>query len=333
MRRADRAHDVGDDVHRPPLHRAVEELAELAVGLVGRHPVVVRPRLLLRLRADEGQVLDAGDVVRVGAVEVAAGQLLLVERDEDARRDGDGRQPLLLLLRAVAPDDAVGLAEAARTPRPRRGGAGWRKGLCRRRPRWRCSWRSPPRGDDDRIRTHAKDPYHNRRMSEPGPPLSLRLLGLYPKKAGSAAVGVAARAPLPRSLREPLLGRFAASYGVDLAEAEKPLRRVRLLPRLLHPAAEAGPPPAGPGRSRRTQLAGRRRAHRLGPRRGRDAHPGQGAPVPPRRAPRGRSARRAVRGRAPTRRSTSRRRTTTGSTSRARAASSPSGASRESSGP
>ncbi|MBI5446959.1 MAG: phosphatidylserine decarboxylase [Deltaproteobacteria bacterium] len=60
-------------------------------------------------------------------------------------------------------------------------------------------------------------------MTEPGPPVSLRLLGLYPKKAGSAAVGVAARALLPRAFRAPLLGRFAASYGVDLAEAEKTL--------------------------------------------------------------------------------------------------------------
>jgi phosphatidylserine decarboxylase len=60
-------------------------------------------------------------------------------------------------------------------------------------------------------------------MPDPAPPLSLRLLGLYPKKAGSAAVGVLARARLARSLREPLLGRFAASYGVDLAEAERPL--------------------------------------------------------------------------------------------------------------
>ena len=60
-------------------------------------------------------------------------------------------------------------------------------------------------------------------MIEPGPPFSLRLLGLYPKKAGSAAIGVAARTRLPRALREPLLGRFAASYGVDLSEAEKPL--------------------------------------------------------------------------------------------------------------
>jgi phosphatidylserine decarboxylase len=60
-------------------------------------------------------------------------------------------------------------------------------------------------------------------MTEPGPPVSLRLLGLYPKKAGSAAVGAAARTRLPRSLREALLGRFAAAYGADLSEAEKPL--------------------------------------------------------------------------------------------------------------
>ncbi len=60
-------------------------------------------------------------------------------------------------------------------------------------------------------------------MTEPGAPLSLRLLGLYPKKAGSALVGVAAAASLPRSLRQPLLGRFAASYGVDLSEAGKPI--------------------------------------------------------------------------------------------------------------
>ena len=60
-------------------------------------------------------------------------------------------------------------------------------------------------------------------MPDPGPPFSLRLLGLYPKKGGSAAVGIAARARLPLPLRRPLLGRFAAAYRVDLSEAEKPL--------------------------------------------------------------------------------------------------------------
>ncbi|MDP1833237.1 MAG: archaetidylserine decarboxylase [Geothrix sp.] len=56
----------------------------------------------------------------------------------------------------------------------------------------------------------------------PGP-LSLRALGLYPKKAGSRLVGWAATRTLPASWREPLLGRFAGRYGINLAEAEYPL--------------------------------------------------------------------------------------------------------------
>jgi phosphatidylserine decarboxylase len=56
-----------------------------------------------------------------------------------------------------------------------------------------------------------------------GPPLSLRLLSLYPKKAGSAAVGALARMTLPVSLRSPLFGRFARAYGANLEEADRPL--------------------------------------------------------------------------------------------------------------
>jgi len=56
----------------------------------------------------------------------------------------------------------------------------------------------------------------------PGP-LSLRALGLYPKKLGSRIVGWAACRPLPASWRRPLLGRFAGHYGINLAEAEFPL--------------------------------------------------------------------------------------------------------------
>ncbi|HVO51646.1 MAG TPA: archaetidylserine decarboxylase [Thermoanaerobaculia bacterium] len=55
------------------------------------------------------------------------------------------------------------------------------------------------------------------------PPLSLALLRLYPKKAGSAAVGALARLTLPSGLRRPLLGRFAAAYGANLGEADRPL--------------------------------------------------------------------------------------------------------------
>lgn len=56
-----------------------------------------------------------------------------------------------------------------------------------------------------------------------GPPTSLRLLALYPKKLGSFAVGVGARMPLPKGMRAKLLGDFARKYGANLEEAEKPL--------------------------------------------------------------------------------------------------------------
>ncbi len=52
-------------------------------------------------------------------------------------------------------------------------------------------------------------------------PLSLQLLSLYPKKAGSAVAGALSRMTLPRALRAPVYGRFARAYGVDLEEADR----------------------------------------------------------------------------------------------------------------
>ncbi len=103
------AHDKRHDVHRAALVRAVEEAAELPVRLVRGHPVVRRPGLLLRRRADERQVLRAGHIVLGGPVEQAAGQFLLVELLEIARLERLGRQTLLLVFAAVAPVDPVRL--------------------------------------------------------------------------------------------------------------------------------------------------------------------------------------------------------------------------------
>ena len=82
----------------------------------------------------------------------------------------------------------------------------------------------------------------------PGP-LSLRLLGLYPKKVGSRLVGWAATCSLPQGWREPLLGRFAAHYNIRLDEAELQLADYPSLQALftrrlkpgLRPQAEALP--------------------------------------------------------------------------------------------
>jgi len=82
----------------------------------------------------------------------------------------------------------------------------------------------------------------------PGP-ISLRALGLYPKKLGSRVVGWAATRTLPASWRQPLLGRFAGHYGINLAEAEFPLAEYPSLQALftrrlkpgLRPQAAAAP--------------------------------------------------------------------------------------------
>jgi phosphatidylserine decarboxylase len=50
-----------------------------------------------------------------------------------------------------------------------------------------------------------------------------RLMRVYPKKAGSVAVGALARLRLPAGLRRPVLGRFAEAFGADPGEAEKDL--------------------------------------------------------------------------------------------------------------
>ena len=116
--RARRSHEVGHDVHRAALHRAVEQRAELGVRVLRAHPVVVRARGFFLPRADERQVLGARDVGRARAVEVAAGSLLGVQRDEDAVRDGLVGQALLLLEGAVAPVHAIWLGEARRVVDP-----------------------------------------------------------------------------------------------------------------------------------------------------------------------------------------------------------------------
>ena len=58
-------------------------------------------------------------------------------------------------------------------------------------------------------------------------PLPLRLLGLYPKKLGSSLVGLGANATIPPTLRRKLIGGFAARFGADVSEAEKPIEEYR----------------------------------------------------------------------------------------------------------
>jgi hypothetical protein len=73
--------------------------------------VVGGPGVLLLLGADEGAVLDPGDVARVRGGIVGVGALLLVEPGERALVDKEFAQALVLGFRAVAPLDSIRLGE------------------------------------------------------------------------------------------------------------------------------------------------------------------------------------------------------------------------------
>ena len=111
--RAGRAHDVGHDVHLAALHGAVEQRPDSPVGLGGRHPVVGGAGFVSFVGADEGQVLDACDVLRIATREIAAGVAVLVELVECTAGELLAYQSAVLLIRAVAPDHLVRLRETA----------------------------------------------------------------------------------------------------------------------------------------------------------------------------------------------------------------------------
>ena len=109
--RADNAHGVRYDIHRAALHRAVIDAVELFVHLLGIHPIVRGACVLLLAGADEGAILNTGNVVRVRAVQVAAGELFLVELYKLARAHRLVAKLFKLLFRAVYPDYALGLTK------------------------------------------------------------------------------------------------------------------------------------------------------------------------------------------------------------------------------
>ncbi len=71
-RRIRRPHDVGHDKHGAPAHRALEQAVQFRICLGRLRPIVRRARFLFRRRADQGELLDPGDVVRIRAMQIRA---------------------------------------------------------------------------------------------------------------------------------------------------------------------------------------------------------------------------------------------------------------------
>ena len=88
-RRAERAHDVRHDVHRPALHRARRRAGPTLARAppAGAIQLLVGPASSRARLADEREVLGARDVVGVAAVQVAARGVLRVEALERAVRE------------------------------------------------------------------------------------------------------------------------------------------------------------------------------------------------------------------------------------------------------
>ena len=117
-RRAERAHREGHDVHRAADHAALEEAVQRLAHLGRIAPVVGRAGVRLALGADEGAVFDPGDVGGVGEGEVGVGALGVGEALEGAGVDQGLGEAVVLLGRAVAPVDGVGLGQICDLPDP-----------------------------------------------------------------------------------------------------------------------------------------------------------------------------------------------------------------------
>ncbi len=77
---------------------------------VGRgHPVVVRAGVLFLRRADEGQVLDAGHVIRARTGAGSSSGVFLVQGRQGARRQHQFDQVLVFLFGTGAPVNGFGL--------------------------------------------------------------------------------------------------------------------------------------------------------------------------------------------------------------------------------
>jgi hypothetical protein len=111
-RRVDRAHAVRDDVHRAPAHRALEQRIDLAVSFLRLQPVIVRAGVVARARAHEREVLDAGDVRRVGAVQVTIRVGRRVELAKIAAGEHRCDQARVLGLGPRAPVNRIRLRES-----------------------------------------------------------------------------------------------------------------------------------------------------------------------------------------------------------------------------
>ena len=88
-----------------------EQLPKFRICLGWVRPVVRRPGFLFCWCADKSELLDTRDVVRIRPVQIRARNFLLVQLDQDVLLERLSDQKLVLALRAVAPENVLGLCQ------------------------------------------------------------------------------------------------------------------------------------------------------------------------------------------------------------------------------
>ena len=111
-RRSRRSHKVGNDEHRTPAHRALEHALQFAVGRARFGPVVGWSRFFFRRRANQRELLDARNVVRIRTMQIGARHFLLVQLDQHLLTARFSEQIIIFALGAIAPEDVLRLAAA-----------------------------------------------------------------------------------------------------------------------------------------------------------------------------------------------------------------------------
>ncbi len=95
---------------RPRMHPLNSPFSFLRISN-GIYPVVRRPGVVFRQRADECAVLHPSHIARIRARVIAARPKLLVQLDESAASHHLGAQRLVLFFRSIHPMDAVRLGQ------------------------------------------------------------------------------------------------------------------------------------------------------------------------------------------------------------------------------
>ncbi|KAG0750975.1 hypothetical protein G6F24_014759 [Rhizopus arrhizus] len=112
------AHRERHDVQRAAAHGAVEQAVERVAHLGRVGPVVGRAGVFGPVRTDEGAVFHTRDVGRIRARQEGIGPLGGIQPAHRAGLDHLFAQAVIFLLRAVAPDDAIGLGQRDKTGHP-----------------------------------------------------------------------------------------------------------------------------------------------------------------------------------------------------------------------